>query len=140
MKSIVGVVLYGVLVSFALANTHETCKAKVPPRQAAVTENHGTFFFVYPGALGPTYSGCQTMWDEKGIPWFVLTFEKGKLVRYESMDSSKEGGKQICKYKSGKVVKNSSEECPEYDDVKDGLLTIPEADSPVVPPERDPRK
>jgi hypothetical protein len=143
MKSIVGVTLFSVLASSAFASAPETCKLTAPPRQAISISNHGMFYFVYPRVLEPTFSGCQTIWDEKGRPWFVSTFKHGTLIRYESRDWSKHGRKELCKYMSGRLTKNSPQKCPDYEDVKGGVHRhIPPEDEiiTVVPPERDPRK
>ena len=141
MKSIAIAVLFSVFASSAFAHMPKTCELTAPPRQAISTgENHGMFYFVYPRVLGPTFTGCQTIWDEKGRPWFILTFKHGKLIRSESRDWSKQGHKEICKYIRGRIAKNSPEECMDYDRVKDGHRHIPEVDIQVVPPERDPRR
>ena len=80
-------VLTGTIVLFlvawgfpALASAQENCQLTLPPRQAAIEGNHGFFFFVYPRSVNAAYSGCQTMWDEKGNQVFVLTFEQGRLI------------------------------------------------------------
>ena len=124
----------------AFASARENCQLKMPPRQAAVEANHGFFFFVHPRSLNVTYSGCQTMWDEKGNQWFVLTFEQGSVIKYESNDPSGVSGKRSCRYEHGKLARNDSKDCPDYDDVKNGFRTLPDSDDPTVPPERDPRR
>ena len=124
----------------AMTSAHEICRTKIPPRESAVSENHGFFFFVYPRTLDAAYSGCQTMWDEKGNPLFVLTFEKGSLTKYELNDPSGVSEKQTCVYKLGKGVQHNAKDCPDYDDLKDGFRSLPNRDEPIVPPERDPRR
>src|SRR5262249_27150305 len=106
-------------------NAQENCQLQRPPRQAAIDANHGFFFFVYPRTVSTGYSGCQTMWDEKGNPVFVLTFEKGEVIKIEATDPSGAEKKQTCEHKHGRLVGQDTSDCPEYGAVKDGLQTLP---------------
>lgn len=87
-----------------------------------------------------SYSGCQTMWDEKGNQVFVLTFEQGNVIKFESNDPSDASSKQSCRYEHGKLARNESKDCLDYGRVKDGFGPLPNSDDPIVPPERDPRR
>src|SRR5262249_33729199 len=87
---IISRILRGTFVPFllawglpAIASAQENCQLPSPPRQAASDGNHGLFFFVYPRAVDGSYSGCQTMWDEKGVQVIVLTFEQGSVIKFE---------------------------------------------------------
>ena len=147
MRAVMHSVLRGTFVLFLfvwgfppLASAQENCQLKMPPRQAAVEANHGFFFFVHPRSLNATYSGCQIMSDEKGNQGFVLTFEQGSLIKFESNDPSGVSGKRSCRYEHVKLARNGSRGCPDYDDVKNGFRTLPNGDDPIVPPERDPRR
>jgi len=124
----------------ALASAQENCQLKVPPRQAAVEANHGFFFFVHPRSLNATYSGCQIMWDEKGTQVFVLTFEQGSVIKFESNDPSDASRKQSCRYEHGQLARNEPKDCLDYGRIKDGIRTLPSSDEPIVPLERDPRR
>jgi hypothetical protein len=124
----------------AFASAQENCQLKIPPSQAAISANHGIYFFVYPRSVNAVYSGCQTMWDEKGNQWFVLMFEQGSLIKYESNDPSGASKKQSCRYEHGKLARNESKDCPDYGDVKDGFRTLSNSDEPIVPSARDPRR
>jgi hypothetical protein len=124
----------------ALASAKENCQFTNPPRQAASTENLGLFYFVYPRAIDAAYSGCQTMWDEKGIKVIVLTFEQGLVIKVESTIPSSPSVKSSCRYEHGRLARNESKNCFEYGKVKDGFGELLEIDEPVVPPERDPRR
>lgn len=124
----------------ALASAQENCQLTIPPRQAASTANHGFFYFVYPRAVDAAYSGCQTMWDEKGNQVIVLMFEQGSVIKFESPDHSSASGKHSCRYEHGKLASNQSKDCPEYGSVKDSLGPLPQSDDPIVPSERDPRR
>jgi len=124
----------------ALASAQENCQLKIPPRQAASTGNHGLFYFVYPRVVNASYSGCQTMWDEKGTKVIVLTFEQGRVIKFEATDPSSPSVKYSCRYEHGKLASKQSKDCPEYDSVKDDLGPLPQSDDPIVPSERDPRR
>ncbi|WP_157201430.1 hypothetical protein [Massilia sp. Root418] len=113
---------------------------KFPSDRAAVIEDHGYFFFIYPRTISANFSGCQTMWDENGKQLFVLTFEQGNLISYESNDPSGKEKNQTCLYKHGKLAQHGPTDCPDYGDVKKGLQSLPQSDEPIVPAERDPRK
>jgi hypothetical protein len=124
----------------AFASAQENCQLKIPPRQAASTGNHGLFYFVYPRAVNAAYSGCQTMWDEKGNQVIVLTYEQGSVIKFESNDPSSASGKHSCRYEHEKLARNESKDCLDYSRVKDGFRELPNSDDPIVPPERDPRR
>jgi hypothetical protein len=147
LRLVINRVLGGTLVLFLftwgfaeLASAQENCQFKMPPRQAASTANHGLFYFIYPRAVSGSYSGCQTMWDEKGDQVIVLTFEQGSVVKFESNYPSGASGKHSCRYEHGKLARNESKDCPDYGRVKDGFRSLPESDEPIVPPKRDPRR
>jgi|SRR5471030_653932 len=79
-RALAGLVLLFIVCGFSRpALAHESCKGN-PPSQAAITEDHGYFFFIYPRVIIHSFTGCQTMWDEKGNRLFVLTFESGSLT------------------------------------------------------------
>lgn len=147
LKPFTHCVLRGTFVLFlvawglpVLANSRENCQLTIPPRQAASTALHGYFFFVYPRAVDASYSGCQTMWDEKGTKVIVQTFEQGRVIRFEATDPSNPSVKYSCRYEHGKLASKQSKDCPEYGRVKDDLGPLPESDDPIVPSERDPRR
>jgi len=147
MKPVMHCVFRGTFVLFliawgfpAFASSQENCQFKIPPRQAASTGNHGLFYFVFPRAVNAFYSGCQTMWDEKGHQLIVLTFEQGRVIKFESNYPSDASGKRICRYEHGNLAGNESKDCPDYGRVKDGFRSLPESDEPIIPPERDPRR
>jgi hypothetical protein len=116
------------------------CSLKSAPMDAAVSENHGMYSFVYPRTLTPSFAGWQTMWDELGRKVFVLTFTDGELRQYSFSDYSRGFKTHRCKYEGGKAMGNGgAEACPQYDSLKHGMLTAPADQEPSVPKERDPR-
>ena len=124
----------------AFASVQENCQLPSPPRLAASDGNHGLYFFVYPRAVNESYSGCQTLWDEKGVQVIVLTFEQGSVIKFESTNPSNALQKFSCRYEHGTLAANEPRNCPEYGRVKTGLGQYPESDDLKVPPERDPRR
>jgi hypothetical protein len=110
------------------------------PRSAAATEMHGEFFFVFPRQVSPSYTGCQTMWDEHGATWFVLTFKNGRLIRYVDSDPRTPGSGVSCVYAGQALVQRLSKgDCSTYETVKRGLGPITPSLEPPVPKSRDPR-
>lgn len=117
----------------------ENCSLQIPPRDSAVSANHGSFFFVYPRGFDRGYSGCQTMWDELGRMVLVFHFRDGALIEYTLADHSTAGEPAVCKYKDGKPGAVNPKNCPQFADVENGLLNVLPEDEPEVPLERDPR-
>ena len=147
LMPIISRILRGTFVPFllawglpAFASAQENCQLPSPPRQAASNGNHGLFFFVYPRAVDGSYSGCQALWDEKGVQVIVLTFEQGSVIKFESTNPSNPSQKFSCKYELGHLAANEPKNCPEYGRVKTGLGPYPESDDLIVPSERDPRR
>ncbi len=117
----------------------DTCSLDGPPPDAAVSANHGSFFFVYPRTVARSYSGCQTMWDELGRKVFVFRFTEGVLHEYSLTEYSGGSKPMVCKYLEQRLSADSSKDCSAYEDVKTGLLNVAPEDEPVVPESRDPR-
>lgn len=62
------------------------CDLKKPPADSGEDGDHGILIKIYPrrGAIGTTYSGCQTVWAGDGTTWSVVMvgfFEDGKITR-----------------------------------------------------------
>ena len=121
------------------AHSKESCALAAPPRAAAVNVAHGEFLFIYPREIAQNYSGCQTMWNQRGAAVFVLTFENGMLASYQEFAKSPRKATLSCKY-IGAALKTRSSKCPAYEDVQAGFRTMPGAAEPRVPPEADPRR
>jgi len=115
------------------------CSLRAPPSDAAVTGDHGSFYFVYPRKVTPAYTGCQTMWDELGRAVFVFRFTKGVLTEYSLTDYSGESKSQLCKYEHKRLSVGSPLDCSAYDDVRQGLLNGEPDEDPAVPKARDAR-
>ena len=118
----------------------DSCAINKPPHDAAISGNHGSYFFVYPRHVSPSYSGCQIMWDELGRKVLVFRFREGKLLTYSSIDYSEAPPTtKSCSYRNGSPTPGVTPDCPPYDSIKDGLLNVDPADEPPVPKERDAR-
>lgn len=119
-----------------------SCSLEKPPTDAAVSGNHGTYFFVYPRHVAPNYSGCQTMWDELGRKVYVYYFQEGQLMNYSLFDYADSPAAPIiklCKYRGQSLDPESPKDCSSYESVKHGLLNVEPEDEPPVPRDRDPR-
>jgi hypothetical protein len=131
-------VLSSVWGSSALAQS--TCSLEKPPTDAAVNENHGSFFFVYPRTVDTTsYTGCQIMWDELGRQVLVLHFSDGVLTEYSSTDYSATSQVILCRYKRGHLVHGNSSDCAGFEALKRGILNTSAEKEPPVPRDRDAR-
>lgn len=128
--------VFGFAVS---AFADDTCTLTTPPRTAAVNADHGAYLFVFPRRLGADYTGCQTMWDEKGTPLMLLRFERGALVSYQEFAKQKSKAALTCRY-SASTLKTRNRKCPSYENVEAGFRTMSEANEPNVPAQRDPRR
>lgn len=127
------------LASFGCAAVAaDTCNFARPPKEAGLNVNHGEFFFIYPAKLEPGFTGCQTMWDERGQKTWVGHYDKGVPSELQIADGSPR--KMItCRYRDGKLEAGTTEACPSAGALRRGLGSVSEATAPPVPPERDPR-
>jgi hypothetical protein len=122
------------------APAQSTCSLEKPPTDAAVNENHGSFFFVYPRTVDITsFTGCQIMWDEVARQVFILHFSAGVLTEYSSTDYSATSKRILCRYKRGHLVHGNSSDCPGFEAVKRGVLNVSAEEEPPVPRDRDAR-
>jgi hypothetical protein len=121
------------------ALAQSTCSLEKPPTDAAVNENHGSFFFVYPRTVDITlFTGCQIMWDELGRQVFILHFSAGVLTEYSSTDYSATSKVILCRYKRGHLVHGDSSDCAGFEAVKRGVSNASTEQEPPVPRDRDP--
>lgn len=113
----------------------DSCSVDKPPKAAAVSANHGSYYFIYPGSVPESYTGCQTMWDEHAQKIFRLRFLDGALTEF-LMIRAEDQPLVSCAYDQGKPVPGNVANCPVYNDVKNGLKIEHE---PPVPADRDAR-
>jgi uncharacterized protein YceK len=95
------------------------CGLKEPPADSGEDAHQGTLMKIYPrrGAIGSTYSGCQTVWARDGATWsvaFVGVFENGTITR---MRVPTEPGNPVeqCRMQSGRIVKGDKDVCTSMD-------------------------
>jgi hypothetical protein len=121
-----------------LAMAADSCQLTVPPLESAVLENHALFFFVFPPTFDTDYTGCQTVWDEKGIKAWSVRFDHGDPVEFNF--GSWEGEPPLsCSYEDGNLTSGDSIRCPTYERLTRPVFAGPPDEDPPVPPERDPR-
>jgi len=92
------------------------CKLVRPPASAGEGFDHGIALRIYPRglAIGPTYSGCQTMWAPENGGWQVVsqvTIENGAPVRIW-MASDPGNPSLTCRYSAHRLVDGDEEQCP----------------------------
>jgi hypothetical protein len=95
------------------------CDLKEPPPDSGEDGDHGILIKIYPrrGAIGSTYSGCQTMWAFDGATWSVVTvgvFEDGKITRMR-VPSRPEDPLEQCLFQSGRLVRGNEGTCSSLD-------------------------
>lgn len=117
----------------------QNCALEKPPHTAAVTGNHGRYYFTFPRIVSPGYTGCQSMWDEKGVKFWVLTFQDGKLKKSEVNWPPGSSQIHICTYRNDELSDSSPKDCPSYESSRMGFNREADVDL-KVPPDRDPRK
>jgi hypothetical protein len=142
MECLIGRALVPLLLACGIwtqANAEENCALHKLPKDSAVIQIHGGFFFVYPRSITSEYTGCQTTWNELGMKYWVMKFSGGRLTDLWVAAESDTSQPHTCAYRGGVLSGDSPKECPEYDAVKNGVGTDPPNEEPPVPKERDPR-
>jgi len=130
-----GAVVFAALVLPPLSQAEEACALQRPPLAAAVNAVHGSYVFIFPRQLDVAYTGCQSMWDQRGARVFTIRFENGSPTAFE--EHGRSGTATLtCNYSSSAVQPS---ECPSFDDVRGGFRTIPAEHEPQVPRGVDPR-
>jgi hypothetical protein len=116
----------------------QNCALAAPPLEAAINTNHALYFFIYPRTLGATYTGCQTMWDEKSRKLWVARFVDGRPVEFVINWPARQ---RRCEYKDGAIVSGDAKVCLSFETLlRDGIRSIPKTLEPAVPANRDPRR
>lgn len=115
------------------------CRLDHPPLDAGLNMNHGLFLYTYPRDIEPTYSGCQTMWDESGNKILILEFQSGIPNKLTLIQPST-GSTTTCKYEQGKLSGGPADSCWAFDSLKAGFPSVKKGTEPNVPRDRDPRR
>jgi len=117
----------------------DTCGLPTPPLDSAVNNNHGEYFFIYPRSFDKDFTGCQTMWSEKGHKVWIVGIESGKPKALTIYEPAKPATTTTCSYRDGALVSGPSESCVDFDALLKGIPSIPFSSEPKVPQDRDPR-
>jgi hypothetical protein len=109
----------GLITGPALAQD-DTCSLAAPPRDAVVgTGLHDSPVYLYPGEIGPAYSGCQTLWYPER-PVLRLRFANGVATDLYGYEGGRE--QVLCSYRDGKVIVDNDKACAEtYQRLGQGL-------------------
>ena len=77
------------------------------------------------------------MWNEMGERVQVIRFQRGSPLTYEEHARPGNGATLTCDFRRGAV---RAGDCPAYEDLLDGLRSIPAEQELQVRPRNDPRK
>ena len=119
------------------AASKDSCSLSIPPKESAATIIDGGYFFIFPRKVTGSYTGCQTMWDERGAKWLVLTFKDGDLTDLVATNPQASEPDMICHYRDHLLISGSSEQCNKFG--RNALGPVEQRDEPKVPHDRDPR-
>jgi hypothetical protein len=128
---------FGALALMAPAWAERTCALKKPPRAAGVNASHGNYFFVFPRKVSVGYTGCQTMWNEMGERLLVIRFQRGSPLTYEEHARPGNEATLTCDFRPRAM---RASDCPAYEELRNGLRSIPTEQELQVRPNNDPRK
>jgi len=125
-----------VLSICSAAYAQSNCDLKRPSKTADVDVDDGVRLFLYPGTIGKSYSGCQTMWSEHNEKVLVFTYEQGLLKQFVQYGN----GQPVltCIYEKEKSLTSNSSECPEYEQIARVFRHHKSFETIKVPPNRDP--
>lgn len=80
---------------------------------------HDGAVYLYPGEIGPAYSGCQTLWYAEG-PVLRLRLADGEATHLYGYERGRE--QLLCSYRDGKVEVENEKFCAEaYQRLGQGL-------------------
>jgi hypothetical protein len=127
------------IMSDAAFASGANCDLAFPPREAGTNANHGVIYYVFPRKLDVEYSGCQTMWDEKGRKVWIVEFKEGDPI-VSMVINAEDATRELCSYRAGKLVGKNRDDCPDYEWLKQGLPTVRQGTEPDIPRDRDPRR
>lgn len=119
-------------------SSNDSCRLPSPPKSAGVNSNHGMFFYIFPRNIDPKFTGCQTLWDEKGNKHWIAHYENG--IPYQLTISPSSNDKETCLYKDETLFFGDKESCLEYSGLVNGFPIIPKAHEPDIPKNRDIRQ
>lgn len=103
------------------------------PRDAALSEAHGFYYYVYPRKMHKDFSGFQFVWDEHGRLVVLTQYVNGEISLYVAHDYDPE--KTVwCKYGQGIL---SDMACPPPDDLDRGFAVGPVGTDPDIPTSSD---
>jgi hypothetical protein len=99
------------------------CDLDAPPANAVADENHGFYFFIFPDALPPKFTGCKTWWIDTGQKFMVFRMEDGRLTEMSGLSSLPgqypgEAQTETCLYPNGALAKGAPSGCLKFEDAQ----------------------
>jgi hypothetical protein len=124
--------------------SEENCNLKAPPRASAISDVHGNFIFMHPRMIASGYTGCQTIWGERGEVFMTVRYAKGVLYALTRFNPEDRKPSMECRYKN-EMLETRLSECPSYQRIIEDSVKGWSSDEesqliPLLTPERDPRR
>ena len=142
--------LFGIVACADSTLAGENCDLELPPPEAGVIINHGSFMFVFPANIDEAYTGCQSMWFEDGTKMSALYLEHGQTTEYTTSLPVDPTESPRCVYDSSyskedsmnneNVIEGNPAKCPAYMVIRHGYKSRTGDREPEIPPGRDLRK
>jgi hypothetical protein len=120
------------------------CDLVAPPKSAAINSVHGYFIFMFPRNIASNYTGCRTIWGEKGEVFMTVKYKSGLPYTLTQFDPEDRKPVLECRYKN-KALAAVQKGCPSYARmVEDAAREWPPVEEsqllPLLRPEQDPRR
>ena len=110
-----GLVQFAALHAEPIPVSAPNCQVASPPTASGENANHGVLIKVFPrkSQVSNEYSGCQTMWIQKGNGWekfSVMYFVTGQLQAWWYADDEAPNG-LLCLFSNGKLFAGAPKDC-----------------------------
>lgn len=120
------------------------CDLSAPPKSAAINSVHGYFIFMFPRNIASNYTGCRTIWGERGEVFMTVKYKNGHPRTLTQFDPEDRKLVLECRY-NNKTLETVQKGCPSYARMVEDAASEwpPEEESQLLPlprPEQDPRR
>jgi len=119
------------------------CDLAAPPANAVADADHGFYFFIFPDALPPNFTGCKTWWIDTGQKFFIFKMKNGRLTEMTNLvalpgQSPGEARTEICRYPDETLEKDAPSGCFTFEDAQSFAdHAVGTQYGPRVPPAKD---
>ena len=109
---------FGAAAADLIPKSAPHCGVELPPATSGENSTHAILIKVFPrkASVGNDYTGCQTMWIQRGIDWekfSVMHFVQGKLQVWWSAEDTKDSPGLYCRFSNGKLLAGEPSGCYE---------------------------